>query len=391
MTNPKSERPIVKGWCPGALRPMMSGDGLVVRIRPREGRISNLQLAEIAELSLKHGNGLIDFSNRANIQLRGITTDSHAPLIERLRALDLLDPDAQTEGRRNITVSPLWAEGDGTRRVAQHLMAMLEAADDLALPGKFGFTIDLAGAPVLRDVPSDIRIEREGNLALIRPDGSQNALRVPVEKAAESAIRLAYWFVMTGGVMDGRGRMAAHLKRSEITLPSAFNHVITPWDRTPPPMPGPHDLGTFVGFDFGQAHAKIVSNIAGFADYFRITPWQMLLVEGQTDLPDIAGVITERADPLRRVTACTGAPGCPQALQPTRDLARVLAPKVPVGKMLHVSGCTKGCARPSACDVVLVAHPSGFNLVKKGRASDTPLIEGITADALRSDEDIWGK
>ena len=27
--------PQVKGWCPGAHRPMMSGDGLVVRIRPR--------------------------------------------------------------------------------------------------------------------------------------------------------------------------------------------------------------------------------------------------------------------------------------------------------------------------------------------------------------------
>ena len=27
----------IKGWCPGALRPMQSGDGLVVRVRfPRE-------------------------------------------------------------------------------------------------------------------------------------------------------------------------------------------------------------------------------------------------------------------------------------------------------------------------------------------------------------------
>ena len=27
----------VKGWCPGALRPMQSGDGLIVRVRPRSG------------------------------------------------------------------------------------------------------------------------------------------------------------------------------------------------------------------------------------------------------------------------------------------------------------------------------------------------------------------
>ena len=29
-----------KGWCPGALRPMESGDGLIARIRPRGGRLS---------------------------------------------------------------------------------------------------------------------------------------------------------------------------------------------------------------------------------------------------------------------------------------------------------------------------------------------------------------
>ena len=29
----------IKGWCPGALRPMQSGDGLVVRVRPFGGRV----------------------------------------------------------------------------------------------------------------------------------------------------------------------------------------------------------------------------------------------------------------------------------------------------------------------------------------------------------------
>ena len=29
----------IKGWCPGALRPMQSGDGLVVRVRPFGGRL----------------------------------------------------------------------------------------------------------------------------------------------------------------------------------------------------------------------------------------------------------------------------------------------------------------------------------------------------------------
>ena len=41
----------VKGWCPGALRPMLSGDGLVVRVRPFGGRIDTAQIAGLAQLA----------------------------------------------------------------------------------------------------------------------------------------------------------------------------------------------------------------------------------------------------------------------------------------------------------------------------------------------------
>ena len=36
--------PQVFGWCPGALRPMMSGDGLVVRLRVPMGRLNPDQI-----------------------------------------------------------------------------------------------------------------------------------------------------------------------------------------------------------------------------------------------------------------------------------------------------------------------------------------------------------
>ena len=43
-------RPEAKGWCPGAYRPMMSGDGLVVRVRPTLARLTR-DLAPAAILS----------------------------------------------------------------------------------------------------------------------------------------------------------------------------------------------------------------------------------------------------------------------------------------------------------------------------------------------------
>src|SRR5689334_21370364 len=98
----------VKGWCPGALRPMESGDGLVVRVRPFGGRLEAAQTAGLAELAGRYGNGLIDVTSRANLQIRGVDEQGHLPLLEGLAELRLLDPDADIEARRNILVTPFW-------------------------------------------------------------------------------------------------------------------------------------------------------------------------------------------------------------------------------------------------------------------------------------------
>ena len=98
--------PRIKGWCPGALRPMESGDGWVVRLRAHGGRLTQHQAAGIAAAAQAHGNGLIDLTGRANLQLRGVTPDSHGPLIADLRALGLIDTDIAAETRRNIIVTP---------------------------------------------------------------------------------------------------------------------------------------------------------------------------------------------------------------------------------------------------------------------------------------------
>jgi hypothetical protein len=60
-----------KGWCPGALRPMQSGDGLLLRVRPRAGRFSIAEIIAITETAARCGSGEIDLTNRTNMQLRG--------------------------------------------------------------------------------------------------------------------------------------------------------------------------------------------------------------------------------------------------------------------------------------------------------------------------------
>ena len=106
-----SELRAIKGWCPGALRPMLSGDGLVVRVRPRGGRLTPAQAAASPSSRQRHGNGLIDLTARANLQMRGVTEPSHPPLIDGLAGLAWSTRDPQAEARRNILVTPFWARG----------------------------------------------------------------------------------------------------------------------------------------------------------------------------------------------------------------------------------------------------------------------------------------
>ncbi len=208
-----------KGWCPGALRPMMARDGLLVRLKITGGIVPAALALAIAELTERHGNGLLDLSARANLQLRGVTEESLPALLDGLDALGLLDADARSEAVRNVLSSPLaglgrhpstrseggrpreaWWKGQPPLRPfrtgsfpnpagsearqpppppaavplprfaeedtpdIRPLVAALEhalVADPAlyALPAKFGFLIDDGSEPSLADIAADLRFD----------------------------------------------------------------------------------------------------------------------------------------------------------------------------------------------------------------------------------------
>lgn len=373
--------PVIQGWCPGALRPMLSGDGWVIRVRPPGGRLAPQQAREIARLARAHGNGVIDLSSRANIHLRGVTEHSYAPLIEGLDKLGLIDENPEAEERRNIVLSPFWSRDEGSVELAAALAKSLTAPDAPRLPAKFGFAIDCGPRPVLSNVSADIRLERDADGGLIcRADGAATAIRVSATTAVSTMLALADWFVQSGGVTGERGRMAAHLARGAV-LPEIFAEVPAPSIATYSPEPGPVEEGVLVGFEFGQVPTELLDALSHFGA-LRVTPWRMLLIEGASAMPDLPGLITRPNDPMLRVIACTGAPGCLQAAQPTRALARSLAPHLPDGIVLHVSGCSKGCAHAGATALTLTAHAAGFDLIRDGHARDLPVRCALTAEYL---------
>lgn len=378
--------PRVKGWCPGALRPMESGDGLVVRLRLPLGRMTSDSARGIAAASRRHGSGQIELSGRGNLQLRGVSAAGHPALLSDLAALGVLDGDLETEARRNILITPFRSAGDGAEALARDLARRLMELPEL--PAKFGFVIDTGPQRHLAGAPGDLRLERgtSGRL-ILRADGAPLGAPVAAEGAIPALIDLAHWFVAKGGVTGGRGRMRALVARG--TLPPGAAEA--PAVLAAPAVPGPVDGGVLVGFEFGSFPAERLEDLAALNLPMLMTPWRMILVEGLADLGRLAaipGLILTPDSPLLRVRACPGAPFCPQAQGPTRALARALAPQVPEGRLLHVSGCAKGCAHPLAADATLVATAGGYAF---GRGQGAPDVSGpaLPVQAILQKPDIF--
>jgi precorrin-3B synthase len=342
----------VKGWCPGALRPMESGDGLIARVRPWCGAFSVAQAGGLAEIAERLGNGHIDLTRRANLQIRGLREEGLPGLHDALDRLGLLDPDPATEAARNIMVGPLASAK--VRALAEQLSrALTEDRRIAALPAKFGWLVDGGG-------PLSIVGER-GDIALYITDAGV-ALRVD------------------GQWLDGGSIEAALEAASGGTLALPKLDIV--------PQPGRRRLGRLGGVTgmaapFGRLEASQLRPLVGFAtaagaSEIRLSPWRALYVDAEVELPVELGLIVGENDPLLRIDACPGAPACRSATVDTRRMARRLTG---FAGTLHVSGCAKGCARSAPADLTLVGEDGRYGVVRNGTTRD-PVERTIDADDL---------
>ncbi|MDM7255908.1 MAG: precorrin-3B synthase [Paracoccus sp. (in: a-proteobacteria)] len=368
--------PEIKGWCPGAHRPMMAADGLVVRVRPPLGRLTPKQAAGLAGLAQRFGTGFVELTSRANLQIRGVS--DHGAVLDGLSCLGLLDADPNFEARRNVILNPFRADQDAD--LAQALVEGLRATEFAALPGKFGFVIDTCSPRHLAPVSGDISIEAGQRGLILRAGGQDLGLPVARDQAVAAALDMARWFLASGGVgADGRGRLARHLAAHP--LPARFQGTIAPTASGPPPQPGLLDGITLVAAPFGQLAAVDLASLAKTAQAVLMTPWRMIAVDGP--VPTLShDAITASDDPRLNVRACTGAPGCPQSSVETRALAARLAPLVKQG--LHVSGCAKGCAHPGPEALTLVGRDGRFDIVRNGAPWDKPALSGLVPETVEN-------
>lgn len=362
--------PVVKGWCPGAHRPMLSGDGLVVRVRPFRGEFAATQALALCDLALRFGNGTLDLTSRGNLQIRGVSGAEHPSLLQELDALGLIDADPLVEGHRNIIVAPDRRPGDLTDRLCQALLDTLPALP--ALPEKMGVVLDTGASAVLGFGSGDFRFEMTDNGGLIlRADGATAGRPIAETGAMEALSQMAGWFVATGG--PAAGRMMRHLRRQP--LPPEWQRVV-PRASGPAPEPGRVGKDWILGAPFGSLHAQALAALLRDSGASALRPMLARLFR-LCDARSVAqtAFVTTPGSQLLQVHACPGAPFCPQATVETRALATRLAPSAK--GTLHVSGCTKGCALQRPAGVTLVGRDGAFDLVRNGTAADPPLWRGI--------------
>lgn len=411
--------PLIRGWCPGALQPMLSGDGLLMRPKILGSRLTLAQAREIAEVSRDCGNGRIDLSQRAQLQLRGLSERCFAPALMRLACAGLTAPDMAMEAALNILSSP--SPGQADALVQSLTQAFATDAALRSLPSKFLFLVD-DGVLGLADVSADIRLEiGEESVFLVAEGAREVAARLAFADAAAAAMDLARAFIrLRAEAPFERRRMRALI--AELGADEVFREAglsVAPRRETRTRVDPRAFLGATsiaaapfagLGVPYARLDAEQLARLVVAAEdcgasELRLSPWRIILVplpspvdaERLRDAAGALGFIVEAKDPRLAVIACTGAPECPQALGPTREdldeLSRVAARLAADGVGLHVTGCAKGCARPSASPATLVARGENlFDLIFDGDASGEPFARGvdsITAArllALRAEE-----
>jgi len=405
-----------KGWCPGALRPMETGDGLLVRIRPRAGAINLSGLDVVAQTAAECGSGEIDLTSRANLQLRGLNSETYAGAIDRLAGAGLLDASAEAEAIRNVMVDPLcdFSTGSiGIRQLALQLEDRLVSAPHFyALPGKFGFSFSGTAHPLRAQTSADIAVSAlESSHCALWLDGDKtHVAKIAATEAVAAIERLAAVFLRLRWSDDSIRRMRDAVARhgSETIFDEAGLQSTPAPDLSEPPENHlrPGDLGPAatpfavgIGLPYGRITARDLQGLCKLAGEHgcieaRLSPLRTIVLqtssagsaEALLAFANQSGLIVSGRDPRLNMDVCPGAPACRNATTHTRDDARALSAALTASTTappsVHISGCEKGCARSSAAALTFVARQGKYDLVLNGTAIGRATESGLAPEAI---------
>jgi precorrin-3B synthase len=393
----------IRGACPGIVTPMTTGDGLLARLVPHEP-ISIRAFQTLCAAAAEYGNGVVEVTQRGSLQIRGLNDVSARDLAESVRTLGI-----GVDGGPPILTSPLFGfDADGLIDSSILATALRSALGNrmpvaAASPARFdclcpkvSVLLDDGGKLHLDAIPADIRMRAV----------SASRYEIAIAGDASNAVELGYArydeviptvLKLLDAIANRGVRARAKDLLSEPGILAALSlepmqHRREPRGRPPVDSIGVHALkgGTVArgfGLAFGHTTATTLQQFTRAAEErgatsIRPAPGRALLAIGLAssdavyDLDIIArsqSFIVDPSDPRRHVIACAGSPACASATLPTRQLApevaNVVRRLVGTEQVVHLSGCSKGCAHPSPAAITIVG-PDHWLL--NGRASDAP-------------------
>ncbi|MFD0686153.1 nitrite/sulfite reductase [Actinomadura fibrosa] len=380
MSSPTRSEP---DRCPGLLRVHAAADGGLARVRLPGGRLSGPRLGALADAAAELGDGFLELTSRANVQVRGLADGAEAELGARLQDAGLL-PSSTHERVRNIVASVLSGrDGNGFLDVRPLVTALDEAlcADEALanLSGRFLFTLDDGRGDV-------VAMRGDVGLFAVAPDtfalvlaGADSGIRVRLDEAVEAVLNVARDFLRLRTTEWRVAELGA-----ERLVPSARSEPVAI-----PASPYRVPLGRIAQRDGRTALSGLVplgrldpAPLRAVEEII-VTPWRGVVIPDLTDVPHFDGLVTTPASGWEGLTSCAGRPGCAKALTDVRaDAAASRARAGTGGRPVHWSGCERQCGRPAERHVAVVAGPDGYEVRSGDEVRARPSNLAATAAAV---------
>jgi precorrin-3B synthase len=396
---------VARDRCPGAIELHPAADGMLARLRLPGGRVTSPQLDAIAGLAA-HGNGIVELTSRANVQVRGLPENAPEWLSASLAAVGLL-PSPEHERVRNVLASPLAGRHAAARLDVDEIVSALDrglcADPALAeLPGRFLFLVE-DGSGVLRGLAHDVALAPapSGGSALL-VDGVDSGLRAPGARAARLALRAAHAFLAAVPDHGGRAWSVRELPGGAPEVIARLDGAVDPtapvsWS---PVAAGPLPPGRARQRDgrvaltalapLGRLSEIQVRALGELAPEVRISPWRTVIVldlgereaaGAERALRDL-GLVLEAESGWAGLSACAGLGACASARADVRAAASARAAvRLPGAPAEHWAACPRRCGERPGTPVAVAVLDAGV-AVRPGAGAHEALAADV-GGALR--------
>jgi ferredoxin-nitrite reductase len=370
--------------CPGLFYATPAQDGAIYRIRTPAGALNSEQARVVAHFAEQMGDGYLQITNRANLQIRSIHMVAPPSMLSTFQDVGLAAPMSKVDHLRNIMASPTAGIDSqaliDTRPLVMALDNTIVQHEEFAgLPAKFSVGFDGGEVVSVRHHPNDIWLvatadRRPGvgehlctSFRLLFNAGQGRELDTGLQWRPEECVPLVVAIAQVylthverrnAPVTGKKPRLRQVIAQQGITwyleqlrriLPFTLPHHPVPVVRSADVAPHSRHIGAHPQRQQGLSYLGVVAplgrlaiqQLQALADLaqvygsgtLRLTPWQNVLIP---DVPsehvpalhqtiEQLGLHTSATHPWGALVACTGNRGCHASATDTTGHALELA------------------------------------------------------------------